>query len=364
MPAGAANARTGLDNPAPPEKMVRPHLVFRDARGAKVANALVNARTRRRKLRPHRTTKDGDVLLDEVAPSEAPLVVTVRDARYGKQSFAAEVEERQQRFVLATPRRGLVTGTIATSDGTPVQGAVLTLVDADGITSEPDIFWSGGRYSVEVVPGAYKVRAGAKGYCPSDWTQAGVSLDRPAEVDLVVLRATTIAGVVGLPAGVHAPLTVDLELEAQTKEGPVAQTNKVRLGSLGDYRLDAIRPGWYRLRACDAAHDGSWGTTQALEGVPVEGFTLFLDRDRSDKAVEGRVHDPAGEPVAAATVWAHGHRTVTDDKGSFVLRLDDHDTQVVLSIEQDGFVPVEKTVSFDPGETRARGLEVTLEPLD
>lgn len=349
------------------EKPVRAHVTLLDARGRRAAGVLVNARAKQRKLRPKRTVKDGSVILDPVGPREAPLLFTVRDARWGKQHFAARIEEREQTFRLDTPRRGALVGTLRATDGSAVPGAVIALIDSEGTITELDedvAFAADGSFKTAIVPGEYRVRASAPGFCPSEWARATVGLTVPVAVELVVLRASTISGALVAPGSEPARRTIDIELETQSAEGPTSSMQKVRTDDRGEYALKEIRPGWYRIRACDDKHEGTWATVQVVEGVPVENCTIVLDGERREPAVEGVVRDTAETPLPQVTVWARSRRTLTDDYGRFVLRLDPTERQSALRIQKEGYDTEDLIVEVpSPGEA-PKGVEVTLEPLD
>jgi hypothetical protein len=360
--SGKATAPASSSN----EKAVRTHLYVAEARDRRVPGVLVNARTRRGKLRPRRTLREGDVLLDPAVPSDGPLEITVRHARWGKQHFMGRIAESPQVLHLETPRRGVLKGVLRATDGFAPKGCVISLIDSEGTISEIDedlAYSADGTFKVGVVPGNYRVRASAPGFCPSDWARAVVALEAPAEVELIVLKASKIVGTITMPAGSDAPKQIDIELEAQTKDGPVSSVRKVGPDARGGYELKEIRPGWYRIRACDAQHDGSWATVQVVEGLPVENFTLFLDGERREAALGGVVRDTADQVLPGVTVWTRAHRVLTDDYGHFLLRLDPSQEGSV-TIEKEGYVTVEQGVASEPGARDPRGIEVTLEPLD
>ncbi|MEZ0229668.1 MAG: carboxypeptidase-like regulatory domain-containing protein, partial [Planctomycetota bacterium] len=213
---GKGGGRPLATSDGAPEKTVRPHIALTDAQGRNVVGALVNAKAKGRKLRPRRTTKEGDVILDAVRVSEVPLTFTVRDARWGKQHFVAPIHEHQQTFKLDTPRRGTLMGSVRASDGTAPRGVVLSLIGRDGTITElegDDVrFEHDGTFTTPVVPDGYQVRASAPGFCPSDWARTQVSLSVPGTVELVVLRASKISGPLVVTDGTNTERAIEVEL--------------------------------------------------------------------------------------------------------------------------------------------------------
>jgi hypothetical protein len=365
--SGASERPPNLGLEVNPEKPVRPHLVFKAPRNRRVLGALVTAKTAKgRRLRPRRTTGASDVLLDEVVPSEGPLLVTLRDARYGKQTFRVEVVPDEQRLQLSRARTGSLAGHIRTTNGASPASAVLTLIDQDGVVTEPDDFdWQrDGTFKVDVVPGSYRVRAGSPGYCPSEWERLAVALDTVTSVDLVIIRAAKVSGIVMAGSSPLSSRTVDVELEAQTNDGPTTTTEKARTSGQGTYELSEVRPGWYRIRACDAVRDGPWATVQVAEGLDVANFTLSLDGGIAEPAVVGQVVDEAGVGIPLATVFCDGRRTITDDHGGFVLHLDPALPAPEVTFEAEGYLSKKATPSFDRTRGRQAGFSIDLEPLD
>ncbi|HZV02705.1 MAG TPA: carboxypeptidase-like regulatory domain-containing protein, partial [Planctomycetota bacterium] len=365
--SGATSRPPNFGVDVDPETPVRPHLVFKAPRGKRVLGALVTAKTaKNRRLRPKRTTGTSDVILDEVVPSEGPLLVTLRDARYGKQTFRAEVTASEQRLSLSRPRTGTLTGHIRTTNGAPPASAVLTLIDHEGVVTEPDDFdWErDGTFRVDIVPGSYRVRAGSPGYCPSEWERLAVAVDTATSVDLVIIRAAKVSGVVLSGSSPLSSRTVDVELEAQTNDGPTTTTQKARTSGQGTYELSEVRPGWYRIRACDAVRDGPWATVQVAEGLDVQNFTLSLDGGIAEPAIVGQVVDEAGVGIPLATVFCDGRRTLTDDHGGFVLHLDPALPPPEVTFEAEGYLSKKATPSFDRTRGRQAGFSIDLEPLD
>ncbi len=352
---------------APAEKRVRVHLIFNAPHDTFAAGALVNARTQKRKLKPRRTSQEGAVDFDDLVASEGPLLITVRDARWGKQHFVAEIQPKPQKFTLDRPRTGSLQARIHTTEDMTPHGISLALVDQDGTTTALDGLGAPDEYGmvgVDVVAGRYRVRANAPGYSPSDWVETKVRVGEPSLVELLLLRAGSITGTIMFPPGERGGRPVDVEIETQTMEGLVRELRPVKTAWDGGYVLDDLKPAWYRLRACDADHDGSWATLQLVEDRPVDNFTVFLDGARNEPAVEGFVHDDADQPVPRANVSIAGRRTLTDDKGHFVLRLDGAPSGISLAIDKDGYVSGSQSLFLAPEQRRLQGVDVTLEPLD
>jgi hypothetical protein len=101
--------------------------------------------------------------------------------------------------------------------------------------------------------------------------------------------------------------------------------------SQGRFRFEGVKEGAY-FRLCAAR--GYWSVRPGEAGEPIvvkgEPLDMEVPIDRIPR-ISGRVLDPAGEPVAGATVWAlwdnRGcsapgcfpvtHKTQTDDKGAY-----------------------------------------------
>ncbi|MEM8961620.1 MAG: carboxypeptidase-like regulatory domain-containing protein [Acidobacteriota bacterium] len=125
----------------------------------------------------------------------------------------------------------------------------------------------------------------------------------------------------------------------------------------GRYMYQAVRGATVVIEASDA--DGGYGRVEIVAEGPIEQeITLRVSR------VEGRVIDPAGKPVAEATIRGaskgegRGGYATSDKEGRFQLNGVYGDLRV--EVEKKGFVASEQPVTMAIGEVRQ--LDFVLDP--
>ncbi|MFU0442082.1 MFS transporter [Streptomyces sp. BG2AG] len=198
-----------------------------------------------------------------------------------------------------------VQGTVRHPDGTPVEGAALTLIDVQGQQVGRGSGGGDGRYALSV-PGAgnYVLIAAAGGHQPQ---AVSVTVgDRPVELDVVLGGAGRLAGSVLAADGEPVP---DAAVTLTDVRGEVVAS--ARTGREGGYVLTELVAGEYTLAA------GAPAFRPAALPVSVQAAReTRQDIELAGGAVlRGIVRAPDGRPVADARV------TLLDAAGNAVRTL-------------------------------------------
>jgi EmrB/QacA subfamily drug resistance transporter len=190
-------------------------------------------------------------------------------------------------------RQGLpVCGTVQHTDGSPIAGAALTLIDVSGHQVGRGATGDDGRYALSTPgTGSYVLIAAASGHQPQAVTVT--TGERPAEVDVVLGGAGRLAGTVRTfdGAAVH-----DATVTLTDVRGDVVATT--RTSTDGTYELEQLVAGEYTLAASAHAYRPA--------AVPVSlqaSRKTWQDIELAGGAVlRGTVRGAGGRPVEDARV--------------------------------------------------------------
>ena len=254
------------------------------------------------------------------APGAAPLTVAIVGGA------AAE------RVVLRLARAATITGRVESEAG-PVAGAalsVLYLAGPDAASDQSDQgAWSLASRVVSDASGAFALTALPPGRVQVLAEHAAYALGESAEFvlrsggreDGVVIQLAgggRVTGVVADPRGAPVP-------DADVRFGDDTTTVLARSDSLGRFVVKSVPAGTTSLVAWALGY--APGTATAIEVAPGETANVTLRLER-EPGVLGVVVDPAGRPVAGATVHASADGKViprpraaeTDQGGRFWIR--------------------------------------------
>ena len=208
---------------------------------------------------------------------------------------------------LALGRGGLVlSGRVREAGGGPVVGARVTaaLTERDGDLAVPAPAFgtssgADGLFSLALLPGRYVLRAEAGGYATtSELAIVGANIQR----DLQLEPAGSLAGrVVGRPGGEPVPAA---SVQARSIEGwSLGRSRAVESDGEGRFRLDGLTPGDFVVEARAAGRAGRSAPVRVTPGPSAPELVVEL---ADGLALDGRVVDAAGRPVAGAqlTAWS------------------------------------------------------------
>jgi len=283
--------------------------------------------------------------------------------------------------------------------GEPVPNARVTLANASvGMLSRVAVTDAEGVVALgPVVPGPYVLRGEADGFLPAE--PVAVTLAPPPpdeaapETTLTLLLPGTLAGTVVDENDQPVPdATIEFEAEhlhtagegqARARmfaaalssagslgvtQGPVppipltdtdvgSATSSVHADALGNFRIEMLSPGRYRL----AAHHGHYAASEAISVSVAAGATrgklvLVL---RTGFVLTGRVHAGNGQPLSGVMVVAgDGASATTDAQGVFDLGRRRGTQRLVF--RRSGYAPVQRVVNV----RGATDIDVTMRAAD
>lgn len=313
-------------------------------------------------LEPQITNASGEVRLSGLPRGEAIHGRAYHAWVHGGVAFGpARVGEEVAVVQLTPAEMGRLSGRIVDDRGLPVSEVVLNLVDPEqgegtavldavALGLAPD-----GSFLTTLAAGRYAVSAGGPGLTESDRTYVTVEPDREAgPIELVVSRAATISGRLELPPELAAalPLALDLVMEVTsgTEENPYTRVDRrpLQLDASHGFFAGDCAPGAYRIRLelpeAGANRVGPWVPFSLAPGEQKTGLLLALAE--MPVAIQGRVLDDQGMPVAGAVVAVNARRVESDAEGRYALRgLDLGDT--AITAKKEGYAPAYQPVSYD-----------------
>lgn len=339
----------------------------------------------------------GEFLFGDLVDGVYGLVAQVRAERPGEQEYASIPLENLSpgaHVSLALIAAQRVPVEVVSPDGSPVPRARVTLGYASvGLLQQIAEADDRGQADLgPVVPGPYVVRADADGYLPSESLSVDVGKEAPARQTLTLVRPGRIAGTVidddGRPVP-EARIFVDADTLYSPGEAMIRArtfTALQRGGSLGvtrgavppiplvgddetvgtwaetdergDFSLETLMPGRYRLRAVHGDHAGS--ATVVVDLTPGEredGVVLTLGQG---VPLGGRVLDGNRQPIAGARIELADGSVVTSD-GFGVWSAGHRRGKQRIIIRAAGMVPAVLEVDL---EGRATAIEQVLQPAE
>lgn len=274
-------------------------------------------------------------------------------------------------------RGAVVAGRVSDSEGRPVPDAEVWVVPYEMRDTDRD--WSryyaagpaaktGPRGEFEIpdlAPGeTVDLDICRPGYLSIAWTVP----EAPGEsVEAVLQPAVHISGRVLDPRG--APVA-DARLVAwisgEQPDDPrrarpcFRETGSARTGADGGFLLDALRPGWWTVRAsAEGWRRAESERRQLRDGESLEGLEIVLG-ERPPGVVLGRVLLPGGRPAAGAEVSIPGEEDVTAiSGGDGAYRLDGIEPGERILVATHPGHEASRNLRVAPGENR---VDLTLEP--
>ncbi|HEY8377607.1 MAG TPA: carboxypeptidase-like regulatory domain-containing protein, partial [Nannocystis sp.] len=340
---------------------------------------------------------DGSFVFPGLTDGVYGLVAQVLAERPGEQEYASIPLENLSpggHVDVALIAAQRVPVKVVSPDGSPVPRARVTLGYASvGLLQQIAETDEAGEANLgPVVPGPYVVRADADGYLPSESVTVEVGKAAPARQVLTLVRPGRISGTViddeGRPVP-EARILVDADVLYSPGEAMIRArtfTALQRGGSLGvtqgtvppiplvaeeemvgtwaesdergDFTLDLLMPGRYRLRAVHGDHAGSATVTVNLSpGERETGVVLTLGRG---VPLRGRVLDGNRRPLVGARVeLADGSVYTTDSYGMWYAG--HRRGRQKLIIRAPGMVPAVVEVHLDEQATE---VEQILQPAE
>jgi hypothetical protein len=295
------------------------------------------------------TGLDGDYEVPDLPSGRYTVTVTrsgylslsYGQRRYGEPAMPLEVGDRQvlEKVNFTLERAGVISGRVLDETGEGVGGAYVwvmqsqffrgrrrfvPIIDRHGQTDDTGQFRTS-----SIPPGDYIVQASFRetwmsdgkepqmlAYAPSYFPSTANALEaarvkvvpgqevQAIDITLVPGRAATLSGtVVGSDGATLAHASVMLTQETVGPTGAMmSMAGNARADGEGRWRIAAVAPGEYRLRASGATADRGTETasmTLAVTGADMEGLTLSAD---AGGYIGGRVVTDSGAPLPSKTL--------------------------------------------------------------
>ncbi|HIG06488.1 MAG TPA: carboxypeptidase regulatory-like domain-containing protein [Planctomycetes bacterium] len=275
--------------------------------------------------------------------------------------------QASQRLTLSTSREitllldtgARIDGVVVSTSGVEIEGAIVRLRDPDqGRWAQLPrplshaVSDASGRFQLLGIPlGTFEISCQAKGFV--DGRLRGIEPDPESPLPIVVELepGALIRGIVRDESG--DPLE---GIEVEATQRPRGSSGKTLSGERGEFVIDTVKPGEYRLTFKGTEwkqHRLTIETGPDQSAWPAGDFSNFKDRIdvvlQKAPILTGRVIDPRGNPISRARVqlgqnWGSGDFASTDDSGKFSLLL--HLDETGLEILARGFL--QWTQQIDP----------------
>ncbi|MEM9382685.1 MAG: carboxypeptidase-like regulatory domain-containing protein [Planctomycetota bacterium] len=339
-----------------------------------------------------KTNKEGECELSSLG--DETLVLTVRAKGYAKyvdESFDPSAASRETTVSLA--RGGSILMTIVDAKGDLVGENVRVQCrrTTEESTSQSSKAGDGAGQALfdELAAGTYEVRA-YRGSGPdfgrrsrdddAEWLEVDVEYDEVTPVEFELPAVGGLTGFVSMDGAPMQGVRVSLHGEDEADEaerfiqiqdqysGFGGRQEGDTTGADGKFDIGGVEPGRYALLA---RHADLAMVTRTTVDVGLEGSTVEVEMLRT--AVEGRVVDDEGEPVAGAEVSVHPHATgnreqarltrsflgvsssmaTTDEDGRFLVVGIKADAELEVAVRAEGFTDgVSEKFVVAPRQTR------------
>ncbi|WP_438448238.1 carboxypeptidase regulatory-like domain-containing protein [Gorillibacterium sp. sgz5001074] len=189
------------------------------------------------------TTAGGGYGFTNLAPGTYNLVVSLPDFTTTTVPVTIPAGQTVTANVLLQPLPAAVTGTVTDASGVPLPGATIRLRSPFGVVLQEAVTNAAGQYTIpNIVPGNYTLLAEVNGYQSS---LQGISLIPGQTLTVNFALTANPAGVAGRITSGGAPVPGAL-IEVLNQANQLVAA--VEADANGNYALDNLAPGTYRLR--------------------------------------------------------------------------------------------------------------------
>lgn len=230
-----------------------------------------------------------------------------------EQFVVSGTEELTENLLLTastTSEEGIITGTVTSSDTTPVSGATVKVFDSSDVPIAHAITNPQGQYTIpSVVKGTYKVVAAMNGYLTPLVVPVTVVANRPTTVNITLTpdpgaALNTMYGIIR-EAGTLIPLSqaiVNTYLVQDTTQTLISTTIT---NTAGQYLSPYLSDGDYVIKANKPGYDQTTSAVTTLSGAELASLdmTLYANAATNTGTISGIITDSTTLlPIGSATV--------------------------------------------------------------
>ncbi|MCF6137924.1 carboxypeptidase regulatory-like domain-containing protein [Pseudalkalibacillus berkeleyi] len=255
------------------------------------------------------TGGNGSYTINNLTPGA--YTVSVSKENFGTETVGASVlaNEITTANVTLTPNPGILTGTVSTSSGDPIQGAVITIKDLrTGANIIQVVTNNQGNYTaLGLAPGDYSVLAQAEDF-QSQRKGAIIQSGQTTITDFtLVANPASVTGTI-INADTGLPITdTMIEVKIVDSFGNVVTSTFTDLN--GQYEVNNLEPGTYGILASAPDFQTNSATAKLLPGEVTEvNVTLTPEPG----AIIGTITDTSGNALPNVSI------TIVDDTGFIV----------------------------------------------
>ena len=242
------------------------------------------------------TNASGGYQFTNVAPGNYTISVSANG--FQSQTGAVNVERAQTatlNFVLP-PTPGTINGTVTDSNGVPIQGALVEVLDDNGILIVSAATNASGQYTINsLAPGMYQLRVKETNFSTEN---LGFSINagetKTINASLQPSPGTLTGVVTDNETGQPIPNASIRVVENQGTTVATAQTN-----SSGVYTIPSLAPGNYSVTI---GADGYANKTLGASIQPGETTTLNAALEKLAGVLAGTISTVNGDPISGAVV--------------------------------------------------------------
>ncbi|MCF6137925.1 carboxypeptidase regulatory-like domain-containing protein [Pseudalkalibacillus berkeleyi] len=255
------------------------------------------------------TDGNGSYIINNLTPGA--YTVSVSKENFGTETVGASVlaNEITTANVTLTPNPGILTGTVSTSSGDPIQGAVITIKDLrTGANITQVVTNNQGDYTaLGLAPGDYSVFAQAEDF-QSQRKGAIIQSGQTTITDFtLVANPASVTGTI-INATTGLPIT-DLMIEVKIVDtfGNVVTSTFTDLN--GQYEVNNLMPGIYGILASAPNFQTNSASVKLLPGQ-LTNVNVTLTPEPG--TIIGTITDTGGNPLSNVSI------TIVDDTGFIV----------------------------------------------
>ncbi|MGM7702002.1 carboxypeptidase regulatory-like domain-containing protein [Pseudalkalibacillus sp. Hm43] len=263
------------------------------------------------------TDASGNYSFPSVKPGQYSITVTATNFQSASEGVTVEANSASTVNFVLEPNPGTVQGKVTNSDGDPIVGALVEVLNLAGTVISRTITNATGDYLLnELAPGDYKLRVSKDLFITEI---LGFTLSAgETEVLNVTLRPNpgTLSGTV-TDGNTTTPIP-NTTVQVINARGVTIETTLTDIN--GDFSVNKLAPGIYTVTFIAEGYGSKSVAAKILPGLTT---TLNVDLEKLVGAISGSVSDTAGNPVSGAVMEVFFNNilvasTTSDNNGTYI----------------------------------------------